>query len=213
MSPAAKLSSWQELNPATRRAVMTSIALLALALGSIFLLLLPAKRESRRLATAVAAPADDLDAHRAKIKQTAPQRQEAEALEAELDALRQGGVLEPLLGSYEMRGMSLLQPIAESNGVALVGGSVRRLPQLPLGGGSPAQGRLYARQPLEFTASGAYPRLAAFIRDVERAHPMATVSSLRIVAQARDPEVQEMTVGIEWPVVAPPPPAPEKKGK
>ena len=114
MSPAAKLSSWQELNPATRRAVMTSIALLALALGSIFLLLLPAKRESRRLATAVAAAADDLDAQRAKIKQTAPQRQEAEALEAELDALRQGGVLEPLLGSYEMRGMSLLQPIADA---------------------------------------------------------------------------------------------------
>ena len=67
MSPAAKLSSWQELNPATRCAVMTSIALLALALGSIFLLLLPAKRESRRLATAVAAAADDLDAQRARL--------------------------------------------------------------------------------------------------------------------------------------------------
>lgn len=211
MSPAAKLQAWQELTPATRRAAIVSAALLALALGAVFLLLLPAKRESRRLATAVVAATADLDGRQAKIKQTSARRNEAEALEAELDALRQGGVLEPLLGSYEMRGMALLQPIAESNGVALVGGSVRRLPQLSLGG-APAQGRLYVRQPLEFTASGAYNQLAEFLRDVERAHPMATVSSLRIVAQARDPEVQEMTVGIEWPVVAPTT-APEKKGK
>ena len=213
MSPPAKPSAWQKLKPATRRAAAGSAALLALSLGAVFLLLLPAKREGRRLATAVAGAAADLDARQAKIRQTPARRQEAEALEAELDALRQSGVLEPLLGSYEMRGMALLQPIAESNGVALVGGSVRRLPQLPLCGGAPAQGRRYARQPLEFTASGAYDQFAAFIRDVERAHPMATVSSLRIVAQTRDPEVQEMTVGIEWPVVAPPPAAPEAKGK
>lgn len=213
MSPVAMPSSWQNLFPATRRAVIATVALLALTLGVVFLLLLPAKQKSNGLAAAVAAAADDLVARQAKIRQTGERRQEAEALEAELDALRRNGVLEPLLGSYEMRGMSLLLPLAESNGVVLVGGSVRRLPQLPISDAVPAQGRYYVRQPLEFTVSGSYDRLAAFIRDVERAHPLATVSSLRIVSQSRDPEVQEMTVGIEWPVVAPPPAAPEGKGK
>ena len=213
MIPAAKFPAWRDLSPASRRSAAVSTALLAFAVGVVFLLLLPARQEHGRLAAAVSDAAANLDALQAKIKQTTARQEEAEALEADLDALRQSGVLEPLLGSFEMRGMALLKPLAESNGVALVGGNVRRLPQLAIAEAAPAQGRLYARQPLEFTASGAYPRLAAFIRDVERAHPMATVSSLRIVAQARDPEVQEMTVGIEWPVVAPPPPAPEKKGK
>ncbi|MGI5869396.1 MAG: hypothetical protein ACOX9C_08140 [Kiritimatiellia bacterium] len=211
MSAAAKSSAWQNLGFATRRAVWVSVALLALSLGVVFLLLLPARQESRELAAKVAAGTADLDAQQARIRQTAVRRAEAESLEAELDALCRSGVLEPLLGSFEMRGMSLLNPLAERHGVALMGGSVRRLPQLPITEAAPAEGRYYARQPLEFTATGAYDQLAAFIRDVEREHPMATVSSLHIVAQPRDPDVQAMTIGIEWPVVAPPPPAPEKK--
>ncbi len=213
MNAPAKLPAWLEMNPANRRAVAATAGLLVLAVAVVFALLLPAVRAHRELAKVRAEAATSLDALQAKIRQTPEQLQETEALEAELAALRESGVLEPLLASYEMRGMSLLNPIAASNGVTLLGGNVRRLSQLPIDEKAPPKGAFFARQPLEFTASGSYDALAAFIRDIERTLPMAAVSSLRIVAQAQNAEVQEMTIGIEWPVVAPKPADPKEKGK
>ncbi len=111
------------------------------------------------------------------------------------------GILEPLLGSYEMRALRLVAPHAQHAGITLAADSVRCLPQLPIKPAESAKGRVYVRQPIEFTGSGSYEAIMAFMNEIETQMPLVCVSSLRILGQ-RTPEEHTMLIALEWPVLA-----------
>ena len=98
--------------------------------------------------------------------------------------------------------MSLISPIADRTGVTLLGDDVRCLPQLPIKNPETIKGRVYMRQPIQFTGRGSYAQIVAFVKEIETTMPLVSVSSLRILAQPNTPEVQMMALSLEWPVVA-----------
>ena len=201
LNTTAKPISMRGLPPAVKRIMAFTAAVCVLSVVFVLLLLLPKIKEGTRLtAELVAATADFNEAHD-RIAKLATHRATTTQIENKLKKLGQSGVLEPLLGSLEMRGMSLVSPIADRTGVTLVGDDVRCLPQLPIKSPETIKGRVYARQPIQFTGRGSYAQIVAFVKEIETTMPLVSVSSLRILAQPNAPEVHMMALSLEWPVV------------
>ena len=138
------------------------------------------------------------DQIRAFISTTKEKQQLVAELSAEHEKLVARGVITPLLNSYAMRAKTILAPCAAKNGLAFE--DVKELPSIPLQQPQPLKKSAYCRQPIEFTTSGSYTQLATFISCVESEFPMAILSSLKISAQPRDPEIHLIKISFEWPV-------------
>jgi hypothetical protein len=102
-----------KLSPPIRMALgVTGAALLA---GVAFLVfgILPARQRIKALTAEIAQLGDTHATMKADIAGTRKQQAATEAAEAALQAVLDQGVLEPLLGSFSLRGKSLLTPWAE----------------------------------------------------------------------------------------------------
>ena len=134
---------------------------------------------------------------RADIDNADTQKRAAEKAAAELDTLVASGVIEPLLGSFAMRGKALLDPIAQQTGFRIE--NVRELSPIPLQLPKQPPEQLHYRQPIEFTGQGSYTQIIAFIAQTEEANPMVTLSSLLILGQPQSPETHKAILSFEWP--------------
>ena len=187
-----------KLSPPIRMALgVTGAALLA---GVAFLVfgILPARQRIKALTAEIAQLGDTHATMKADIAGTRKQQAATEAAEAALQAVLDQGVLEPLLGSFSMRGKSLLDPLAEKTGFTISDVKEERL--IPLQVPVPPPQQLYARQLVEFTGHGAYTQIVAFVQAAEQAFPLAIVSGLKIESQIQTPERHKATLTFEWPV-------------
>lgn len=134
---------------------------------------------------------------RSDIGTTEATKAKCVAAKGELDKLLAGGVIEPLLGSFAMRGKSLLDQVAQETGFVI--DNVKEIPMIPLQLPKAAPEQIYGRQPVEFNGQGTYQQIAAFVAKSEAAQPMITLSSLTIRSQQQSPENHRASIVFEWP--------------
>lgn len=187
-----------KLAPPIRMALgMTGAALLA-SLAVIVFGIWPARQQLKTLAAELARLGDTHASMKTDIAGTQKQQAATEAAESALKAFLDQGVIEPLLGSFSMRGKSLLDPLAKESGFTIANVKEERL--IPLQAPTPPPQQLYARQLVEFTGYGAYTQIVTFVRAAEQKFPLAILSGLKIESQIQTPERHKATLTFEWPV-------------
>ncbi len=187
----------RKLAPSMRRALIVTFVALLIAVALISFAVLPTRARLKKLASEIGVLHANLTSVRADIAAADRQKDKTAALAAQRDAFLESGVIEPLLGSFAMRGKALLDPFAQETGFNIE--TVKELPLIPLQVPSPAPLQLYGRQPVEFSGRGSYTQIAAFISYAERALPLATLSSLLILGQPQNPEIHKALITFEWP--------------
>lgn len=186
-----------KLSPPLQKAVIVTV-LSALASAALFTFgILASNKRLNALHAETGKLRETLAAIRADIAETDAQREKTDLLAAEHHDALAAGALEPLLGSFAMRGKSLLDPVAVQTGFVI--NSVKELPVLPIRVPTPAPQQRYNRQPIEFTGHGSFAQITAFIALTEATHPLATLSSLLIVSQPSTPERHKAIIAFEWP--------------
>ena len=186
------------LPAATQRALAVTLGALTLSVLVVFLVVLPQQKRIQGVVSETDSLNQTLGLMRSEIATTDALKAKCVTAKGELDKLLAGGVIEPLLGSFAMRGKSLLDPVAQEAGFVIE--NVKELPLIPLQlpkANPPTQ--TYGRQPVEFTGLGSYEQIAAFIAKAESAQPMITLSSLSVRCQQQTPEIHRATIVFEWP--------------
>ena len=187
-----------KLSPPVRMALGVVGAALIIGLAVVVFGIKPARERIKTLTAEVAQLNAKHVSMKADITGTQKQRTATEVAEATLKDILDEGVIEPLLGSFAMRGKSLMDPLAKETGFTIANVKEERL--IPLQVPKPPPQQLYARQLVEFTGYGAYTQIVAFVQAAERAFPLAVVSGLRIEHQMPTPERHKTTITFEWPV-------------
>lgn len=184
-------------SPAKKAALILGVCILLNAAFVYFMVLpLNSKISSTKNAT------DDVMANNERIRKiigtTNTKKENTANLKVEHEKLVKTGVITPLLNSYAMRAKTLLTPYTRKCGLTIE--DVTELAPIPLLQPQPLNEITYSRQPIEISTSGSYTQLTAFVSYVERELPMATLSSLQITAQNRDPEIHLIKICFEWPI-------------
>jgi len=192
------LSTLKNISPPLRNAILISVVSLLTGLAVIFLGVLPARARLYAARSEIAGLKITVSNVQSEVAGTTQQKAKTAAAAAERDAFIASGVIEPLLGSFAMRGKSLLDPIAQQTGFTVNG--VKELPFIPLQVPSPAPLQLYGRQPVEFTGQGSYTQITAFVSCTEAALPLVSLSSITILSQPQTPESHKAIITFEWPV-------------
>ncbi len=192
-----ELSTLSQLKTPTKLAICITAGCVAVCIIVLILLILPARTRLFALHTEVAGLEAKLANMKTDIACTDQQRVKTDDVTKQRNAILASGEIQPLLGSLAMRGKSLLDPLARQTGFQIE--SVRELPLLPLQVPVPAPNQLYGRQPVEFTGHGSYAQIVAFIAAAEERQPLATLSSLLVLAQPASPETHKAIVTFEWP--------------
>ena len=180
-----------------KRSILIAVAAIAVTVALFVLAVLPSRKRVEVIRGEIAGLNDTINKMHAEIAGTERQKIKAAAAAATLEKLTAGGVIEPLLGSFAMRGKSLLAPLAQETGFVI--DNVRELAPIPLQMPKPAPEQLYARQPIEFTGHGSYDQITAFITQVESTYSLTMLSSLLILSQPQTPETHKALITFEWP--------------
>ena len=199
------------LSPPLRQAILITGVCFLVAVALVVFAVVPQQKRLSAVQKEGEGLAATLATMQADVSATQQQRLKTLAVMAERDAFIASGVLQPLLGSYAMRGKSLLDPIAKQTGFVIT--SVKEMPLIPLRVPSPAPEQLYGRQLIEFTGQGSYTQITAFVTCTETSLPLATLSSITILGQNQMPESHRAIITFEWPVTGekrPPPLIPPK---
>jgi len=180
-----------------RHAIMISAAALLATLALVFLCILPSRNKLSAVQLKTAEQKKILEAMRADIHGTGAQKEKTESARKEHSDFVASGVIEPLLGSFAMRGKNLLDPFAQKTGFVI--DTVKDLPPLPIRLPQPPPEQLYARRPIEFTGHGSYTQIVAFVSAVEASLPLVTLHSIKILGQPQTPETHKSIITFEWP--------------
>ena len=192
-----EIPSLRDLPQATQRAVAISLGALTLGVVMVFLAVLPQRKKMVAVADEIEALNQTLGRMHKEVAAAESLKTQCAKAKGELDKLLANGVIEPLLGSFAMRGKALLDPIAQETGFALE--NVKELPLIPLQLPKEPPEQTYGRQPVEFTGQGSYQQISAFIAKSEAVQPLLTLSSLSVYAQAQTPEIHRAIIVFEWP--------------
>jgi len=179
-----------------RLTVIISAAALIAALALVYFGILPTRARLAAAQQEIEQAKSRLATMQGDIAGTARQRQTTDSIRKAHQSLLDAGLITPLLGSYAMRGKQLLDPLAHEAGFTV--DSVKELPPQPIRLPEPPPEQLYARQPVEFTGRGAYTQIVAFVKLAEASLPLATLSSIKILAQPQTPEVHRALIAFEW---------------
>ena len=142
----------KNLTPPLRQSVLITCGCFVAGLALIGFAVLPARTRLYAVQTEIAKLNTTYDNMESDIAGIANQRAKTAAITAERDAFLASGVIEPLLGSFAMRGKSLVDPLAQQTGFTI--NSVKEDRFIKLQVPSPAPEQLYGRQQVEFTGQG-----------------------------------------------------------
>lgn len=186
------------LTPPIRVMLWATGSCLLAGLAIAFFGIWPAHQRLKALQTEVAGLAANQAGMQRDIAGAPTQQRATDAAEAERDAVLAEGVIEPLLGSFAMRGKTLVDPLAAEAGFVI--SNVREDRFIPLQVPAPPPRQLYGRQLVEFSGLGAYTQIVAFVHAVEQTFPLAILSGFKIESQMQTPERHRATITFEWPV-------------
>ena len=197
------IAALKNMPPAMKKVVLFTTLMGVICVGMVAILIVPQMKKLSSLSTEFEEVNAAFNLVHKHIAEIGTLRKDVADTEKKLAEMTSTGILEPLLGSYEMRALRLVAPLAEQAGVTLMTDSVRCLPPLPIYSAETVTvGRFYARQPVEFSGRGSYAQIVAFLAEIETKMPFVSVSSLRILGQDRTPEEHIMSISLEWPVFA-----------
>ncbi len=188
----------KNLTPPLRQAVLITCGCFLIGVALIMLAVLPARTRLSAAQTEIARLDVAYDNMEKDLAGIAQQRAKTAAMTAERDAFLADGVIEPLLGSFAMRGKSLVAPFAQQAGFTISSVKEDRFIALQVPKSPPDQ--LYGRQQVEFTGQGTYSQITAFVSFTEASLPLATLSSIIIIGQSQTPESHKAMITFEWPV-------------
>jgi len=191
------ISTLKQLAPSMKRAIGFSFAALVSSLLILFLGILPMRASSKIVSDEIQTLNARLTLMRTDIANSDKQKLATDSAMSERNEFAASGVIEPLLGSFAMRGKFLLDPVALKTGFHI--DSVRELAPIPLQLPKTAPEQLHYRQPVEFTGQGSYTQIVAFIAQTEATHPLVALSGLLILGQPTIPETQRAVITFEWP--------------
>lgn len=213
MTKSELTATFKNMAPAMKKAVALTSLMALLCAGVIVVLIVPQVTKNARLTVEFAEADAAFNLLHKNISAIGNLRKTVAETEKTVAELTSSALLEPLLGSYEMRALKFVDPLAQQAGVTLIADSVRCLPQLPIRSAEQVKvGRFYARQPIEFAGKGSYAQIVAFVKVIESEMPFVSVSSLRILGQQAKPEEHIMSISLEWLVLVENKPEP-KGGK
>lgn len=207
-----QIPSLREFPLATQRSLAFTLGGLVASGLIVFFAVFPQQKRMGVVAKEIENLNQTLARMRSEIATTESLKKQCALTKADLDKLLAEGVMEPLLGSFAMRGKTLLDPVAQEAGFVIE--SVKELPMIPLQLPKEPPEQMYGRQPVEFTGQGSYQQIATFIAKAETAQPMLTLSSLAILSQQQTPEIHRAIISFEWPAKGEkrkPVPPPKKK--
>ena len=203
MTKSQFMTAFKNMPLAMKRAVIFTTTMGVACLGVVAVLIVPQMTKMSSLSDEFDEVNTAFNRVHKNISEIANLRKEVAEAEKTLAETTSAGVLEPLLGSYEMRALKIVAPVAQKTGVTLITDSVRCLPPLPIKSAeSVTVGRFYVRQPIEFAGKGSYTQIVDFLKEIETGMPFVSVSSLRIIGQPSKPEEHIMSISLEWPVFA-----------
>lgn len=197
MSPSFNMPFLKRLAPSMKRSLIYSASTAVVTVLIVVVGIVPENKAIHATNDNLQLLNTRLNQMRTDIANADQQKKKTDAALAERDAFAASGVIEPLLGSFAMRGKTLLDPLAQSTGFHIE--TVRELPPIPLQQPSPPPEQLHYRQPVEFTGQGSYAQIADFIAQTESSHPLATLSGLVILASPITPETHKAILTFEWP--------------
>lgn len=187
----------RKLTPSAQRAISITVGACAVCLITFLLAIRPAYKQIRLTLEKNDLLNQTLNQMLQDVASAETLKTQSVTATAKLEALCAQGVIEPLLGSFAMRGKALLDPLALESGFSI--DNVKELPLLPLQLPKPPPKQAYVRQPVEFTGQGSYTQIVSFISKAEASHPLLTLSSLRILSQQQTPETHKAIITFEWP--------------
>jgi Tfp pilus assembly protein PilO len=187
----------RKLTPSAQRSLSITLGALTACLLLIILAIRPGLTQNRQALEKSDLLNATLNQMLQDVASAETLKKQSAATEAQLEALIAQGVIEPLLGSFAMRGKALLDPVAQETGFMI--DSVKELAPLPLQRPKPPPRQTYVRQPVECTGQGSYAQIARFIARAEAAQPLLTLASLRILSQQQTPEIHRAIITFEWP--------------
>ena len=199
-SPKTPVIDWDGIPKQTRTSIIVTVCAVVLCVAVLLLLVKPAMARKAGTAALLKTTEGEFETLYRNIASLSALRAATEMQEERLASLNANGVLVPLANSLDMRAMLLVEPIARECGVLLEGGSVKSHLAMPINAAEPPHGLVYARQPIEISGSGSYTSIVKLVSMIEERLPMATLSSLRILARNDTPEEHAVTICIEWPV-------------
>jgi len=187
----------KNLPSSLQHAILITAGSLIICCALIFFVVLPVLSRLKVVRAEIVSLNGTFTSMEKDIAGTAQQHVKNATRQADVDAFIASGVIEPLLGSFAMRGKSLIDPLAHKTGFTISG--AKELQFIPLRAPSPAPEQLFGRQPIEFTGQGSYTQITALISLTEESLPLATLSSLVILSQPQTPEIHKAIITFEWP--------------
>ena len=106
-------------------------------------------------------------------------------------------MIEPLLESTAMRAKALVDPLAA--GCGLVGMEYEQETPIALPILVPAAREQYVRCPVKVSCRGSYQAAVSFVQCIEKRFPLVALEALTIAAGS-DPDLQIVSVILEWPM-------------
>jgi Tfp pilus assembly protein PilO len=187
----------RKLTPSVQRSISITLGALTVCLLVFCLAILPTQKQIRLTLEKNDSLNETLNQMLQDVASVETLKKQSATSTSQLDALSAQGVIEPLLGSFAMRGKALLDPLALESGFSI--DNVKECPQIPLQLPKPPPKQVYVRQPVEFSGQGSYTQIVSFIAKAEAAHPLLTLASLLILSQQQTPETHKASITFEWP--------------
>lgn len=186
----------QNMAPNAKRSLLLTLGAGAVAAGLYFGAIEPTELRLEKARTTLK---DRTAKHRAMTADLARSDQLQKSLtvsSARLQAYEKE-LIEPLLESTAMRAKALMDPLAV--GCGLVGAEYEAMTPLALPIVGPAAQQQFVRCPIKIVCRGSYQSAVSFVQCVEKRFPLIALEALTVAAGS-DPDLQLVTLTLEWPM-------------
>ncbi|MBR1922084.1 MAG: hypothetical protein IJ829_08850 [Kiritimatiellae bacterium] len=186
---------FQNMAPNARRAFAVTIVFAAAATVIYLFCVQPCDAQLERTRRTLTDLQDRQARTDSDLKNAHTVKKDLADLDASLKPYREA-MLEPLLGSYEMRAKSIIDPLALGAGLEDVTYSSEPFRALPLPRPMPRQ--LHTRAAIKVSASGSYQQAVSFLLRLEKELPLVSLQTFDVAATS-SPESQAISMVLEWP--------------
>ena len=187
--------TFQNMAPNAKRSFVVTVVLAAAATVIYLFCVQPCDSQLAQARRQLSELQDQQSRTNTDLKNSDTVKKDLDDLDAALKPYNDA-MLEPLLGSYEMRAKSLLDPLALGAGLTEVTYSVEKFRALPLPKPMPRQ--LYTRAAIRLNAVGSYQKAISFLLRLEKEFPLISLQSFDITTMPQ-PGAQTISFVFEWP--------------
>jgi len=169
--------------------------------------LLPLLDSRRNMETELVRQGDQMKKARRELDYAPAIRKEYDDAMTQLEAIRKENVLHSILGSYLVGVTEQVETTARATGVQIEDVREIGVTDIPINIKTAAP-RVFKSFAVQVSGQGTFDGISRFLLQMEERNPYFFVSDILISGQADAPELQRLSVRMEWPIE----PAPAKTG-